>query len=140
MIFTDSENNICIELIDPFTCKLSTLKENIDQLQKFSKMLKFFIRGAPLDGGQPVMFEHTLSETDKHILVKGDISGAVSALRELDWIKDGLRDDIIEQVMTMIVSQTKARISPARQKMFTEKLSTTLRTMEPPHHTPKIFS
>ena len=140
MIFTDSGNNIHIELIDPFTCKLTTLKEEKMKLQKFSRMLTFYARGAPLEGGQPVKFEHTLNLNDKHVLIKGDIGGAASALCDLDWIKNNLRDDIIEQVVFMMASQMRARLSPERQELFTEKLSTTLKTTEQPHYTPGVFT
>ncbi len=140
MIFTNSEHNMHIELTDPFTCRLSTLREDMKKLEKFSKMLTFYARGAPLDGGQPVKFEHTLCLNEKHILVKGDISGVASALCELGWIEDNLRDDIIEQVMLMMASQVKARISPARQELFAEKLNTTLRATEQSHYTPGVFS
>lgn len=138
MIFTDSDHNFRIELNNPFECHLSILNEDMRLLHGVNRMLVSYVRSAPLDGGEPVKFNHQLDGT--RILVNGDISGAISALYELDWIQKSLRDDTMEQVMIMITAQISSRISPTRHETLAEKLNTTLKTTEQSHYSPGVFS
>ena len=98
MIFTDTSRNSKIELINISSCRLTVIDDDLPQLEGVNRLLKAYVREAPLDGGTPVQFEHNLNLDEKYIAITGNIIEAINALHALDRLSDSLRDDIIEQI------------------------------------------
>jgi hypothetical protein len=105
MIFTDTSRNSRVELLNISSCKFTVIDGNLQQLEGVNRLLKAYVREAPLDGGAPVQFEYNLNLGEQHIIITGNIIDAINALHALDRLSDSLRDDIVEQVALDTLSQ-----------------------------------
>src|SRR5208337_4276987 len=121
MIFTDTNRNIKIELLNTTSCKITIIDEDLKQIELIRRLLNAYTREAPLDGGIPAQFRHEVNIQGKHILIDGNMINAISALCDLDLIEDHLRDDIIEQVALDTLRQSIAAMHIERGGTLIDK-------------------
>lgn len=142
MIFTDTDRNIKIEIVNISFCKLMMIDNDVRQLEGNKRLLNAYVREAPLDGGTPVEFEYKLCLDERYIALTGNLINAIKALHELDRLSDNLRDDIIEHIILSTTQQGLEALSTlARQQVFSHKLKENLPPS--PHSSapssPKLF-
>lgn len=122
MIFTDSEKNIRIELIDRTNCKLTMISEDTKKLEGINRFLAWRVRNAPLDGGDQLNFSHKLPSDNSCILIHGDLIDAVQTLEGIECISEQLKINIIKQIGLTMTAQILKIMSAENQQDFAHQL------------------
>lgn len=125
MKFNNPEKNISIEWTNPYSLKISLLTKDVKQLEGYHRILKSYMRGAPLEGGEPISFEIEKKEEEGIIQIKGDTSQAIVALCDVNFISEAQRDEMVTNLITDISKMAVERLKMPTSAFIT-KLSNNL--------------